>query len=119
MLIHYPSTEFLISDLALSSHAIPSITLTSKALLSPFLDHHPPSTIITDAEFLPHLLELIYDTNEGSHYTVIVHGELPAKLSQGLGQVHIVKWDDIERQGANLQQVPASSPGESRHPILP
>ena len=54
----------MISDLALASHSIPSFTLTSKALLSPFLDSHPPSAIITDAEFLPHLLELIYDIHE-------------------------------------------------------
>ena len=111
-LICRPSTEFLISDLALASHAIVSSTLTSKALLSPFLDHHPPSAIITDAEFLPHLLELIYDADGDSHHTVIVAGELPTKLSQGLEQVRILKWDDIERQGAQLQQIPVATSGE-------
>ncbi|EKM55644.1 uncharacterized protein PHACADRAFT_161674 [Phanerochaete carnosa HHB-10118-sp] len=101
--------EFLLSDLALASQSIPSFTLTSISLLSPVLDSHPPSAIITEAEFLPHLLELIYDTNEGSHHTIIVIGEPDVKRAQGLNQVRVLKFSELERQGALLEQAAPSA----------
>lgn len=101
--------EFLLSDLALSSHAIPSFTLTSMSLLSSVLDNHPPSAIITEAQFLPHLLELIYDTNEGSHHTIIVVGEPNAKHIKGLKQARVFRFSDLEKQGAQLEQVAPSA----------
>lgn len=108
----YPSLllEFVIADLALSSHSIPSFTLTSSSLLSPVLDHHPPSAIITHAEFLPQLLELVYDTSEGSHHTIIVVGEPNHKVTQGV-QARILKFEELERQGAVLEPVQPSTSG--------
>jgi long-chain acyl-CoA synthetase len=103
--------EFIISDLALASHSIPSFTLTSLSLLSSVLDNHPPSAIITEAEFLPQLLELIYDTNEGSHHTVIVVGEPDVKFARSLGQVRVVKFSDVERQGIESEQLPPTATG--------
>lgn len=100
--------EFLISDLALASHSIPSFTLASKALLSPLLDSHPPSAIIAEAELLPHLLELVYDSKETSHHTIIVVGAFNAKLDTHT--VRILKWEDVEREGAQAQEIPASPP---------
>ena len=81
------------------------------------MDHHPPSAIITNAEFLPHLLELIYDTNDDSHHTVIVVGELATKVTQGLGHTRVLSWTEIERQGTQLQQIPGSPAGKRRHAV--
>jgi hypothetical protein len=64
--------------LALAAHGIPSFTLTSLSLLSEVLESHPPSAIVTHASFLPQLLELIYDSAEGEHHTVIVVGDASA-----------------------------------------
>lgn len=84
------------------------------SLLSQVLDEHPPSAIITHAEFLPHLLELIYDdTHEGSHHTVIVIGEFSAKLEKTSDQVRLLRWTQVELQGAQMEQVPASPSGQS------
>lgn len=103
--------EFAIADLALSSHSIPSFTLTSISLLSPVLESHPPSAIITHADLLPSLLELVYDTHEGSHHTIIVVGEPNNKVIQGL-PVRVLKFEDLEREGALLEAVPPTAPGE-------
>ncbi|RPD65968.1 acetyl-CoA synthetase-like protein [Lentinus tigrinus ALCF2SS1-7] len=105
--------EFIISDLALASHLIPSFTLSSLSLLSPVLESHPPSLIITEAAFLPHLLELIYDSNESEHHTIVVVGDVAmANLPQV--QNKILHWDDIERQGAALDKsvLPAPEPSD-------
>ncbi|KAI0693739.1 acetyl-CoA synthetase-like protein [Cytidiella melzeri] len=105
--------EFLIADLALSSHSIPSLTLTSSSLLSQVLEEHPPSAIITHADFLPHLLELVYDANEGSNHVIIVVGEPDAKLIRKLEQTQVLRWDDIESQGAQLDAVVVTTPEPS------
>ncbi|KAI0340515.1 acetyl-CoA synthetase-like protein [Trametopsis cervina] len=106
--------EFLIADLALSLHSIPSFTLTSSALLSQVLDDHPPSAIITHASFLPQLLELVYDANEDSHHTIIVVGDPDEKVLRSSGQARLLRWDDIEGQGAGTEpvQTPAPEPKE-------
>ena len=105
-------SEFLIADLALASNAIPSFTLTSMSLLSSVLENHPPSAIITEAEFLPHLLELIYDSHEGSHHTVVVVGKPTAKYAQGVNQIRVIEFTELERQGAQLDQVVSPSTSE-------
>lgn len=73
--------------------------MTSLSLLSPVLDSHPPSAIITHGQFLPALLELIYDSHESSHHTVIVLGDFDEKKVQGMGQIRVLKWEDIELEG--------------------
>lgn len=105
----YP--EFLIADLALASRSIPSFTLTSQSLLAPCLEQHTPSVIIAEAAFLPQLLELVYDMKEGTHYPIIVVGEHNVKAKQ---TARLLKWEDVERQGAQLQEVPPTAPGEFR-----
>jgi long-chain acyl-CoA synthetase len=98
--------EFLISDLALASHSIPSFTISSASLLSPVLDSHPPSSIITHASFLHHVIELIYDSAEGSHHTIIVVGEPdPQVLRQAGSQVKILKWTDVESEGVRSETI--------------
>ncbi|KAI0086291.1 acetyl-CoA synthetase-like protein [Irpex rosettiformis] len=102
--------EFLIADMALSSNSIPSLTLTSSSLLSQVFDEYSPTAIITHADFLPQLLELVYDANEASNHTIIVVGQPNAKLVRQLAQVRILQWDDIERQGAQLEPVEVPTP---------
>ncbi|RDX48303.1 acetyl-CoA synthetase-like protein [Lentinus brumalis] len=105
--------EFIISDLALASHSVPSFTLSSLSLLSSVLESHPPSLIITEAEFLPHLLELIYDSNESEHHSIVVVGDVSASQYRQVQNVKIVHWDDIERQGASLDKPILSTPEPS------
>ncbi|KAH9056648.1 acetyl-CoA synthetase-like protein [Lactarius vividus] len=75
LLLMNDGIEFLITELALASHSIPSLTLASPSLLSPVLEAHPPTAVIVDASFLSHALELIYDLNESGHHFVVVVGE--------------------------------------------
>lgn len=95
--------------MALASHSIPSFTLASPSLISPVLDSHPPSAIVIDAAFLPHVLELIYDSNELAHHVVIVLGE-PDNRTTEIASKHIklVRWNDIEAEGKQGQ--PLTSP---------
>lgn len=111
LLLLNDSVEFLITDLALASHSIPSFTLSSLSVLAPVLDEHPPSAIVVQAEFLPQLLEQIHDWNEGAHHTIIVVGE--AKLDKHLGSMKFLKWENIESQGAQLEPAVPTTPSKS------
>jgi len=99
--------EFIISDLALASHSIPSFTLASSTLLSPILNSHPPSAIITHAEILPQILELIYDVGEsGRHHTIIVVGEPTAQtMASVASKVKVLHWADVEREGVRVEKI--------------
>jgi long-chain acyl-CoA synthetase len=79
--------------------------------LSTVLESHPPSAIVVDAEFLPLLLELICDTSEQGHHTVIVVGELGSGRSytKQARLVNLVKFADLEREGAKNAQDHSSS----------
>lgn len=103
--------EFLITDLALASHSIPSFTLSSPSVLTPVLEEHPPSAIVVHAEFLPQLLELIHDSNDGVHHTIIVVGN--TDLDKHLGAIRLLKWEDIERQGAQADQLTPATPSKA------
>jgi len=113
-------SEFLITDLALASHGIPSFTLTSPNLLAPVLDAHPPTAVIIDAGFLAQALELILDAAEASHHVLIVLGDLDAKTAGRVADhVRLVRWSDIEEEGrqqeggAQLPSAPSTSFGLS------
>jgi long-chain acyl-CoA synthetase len=109
--------EFLITELALASHSIPSFTLSSPSLLTPVLESHPPSAIIIDGSILPHALELIYELNEHGHHFVIVLGETDDQvLSKASEHVKIVRWSDIEAQGKAATPITSPPPGEC-HPF--
>ncbi|KAF8267856.1 acetyl-CoA synthetase-like protein [Lactarius quietus] len=111
LLLMNDGIEFLITELALASHSIPSLTLASPSLLSPVLEAHPPTAIIVDGGFLPHALELIYDLNESVHHFVIVVGEVDkAVISQAADRVKIVHWTDVETQGKEAVPI-SSTPG--------
>ena len=93
--------EFVISDFALASYSIPSFTITALSLLAPVLETHPPSAIITHAKFLPHILELIYDSNESEHHTIIVVGDFDPKTVVKAGTIlKVMKWTDVENEGS-------------------
>ncbi|KAJ8475403.1 hypothetical protein ONZ51_g6581 [Trametes cubensis] len=102
--------EFVIADLALASHSIPSFTLSSLSLLSPVLDSHPPSAIITQASLLPQLLEHIYDSNESNHHTIVVVGDIDSLNLPRLNNVKIMRWEDLERQGTSIEKVTLPTP---------
>ncbi|KAH9967940.1 acetyl-CoA synthetase-like protein [Russula dissimulans] len=104
--------EFLITELALASHSIPSLTLSSASLLSPVLESHPPSAIVVEGNFLPHALELIYELNELDHHLVIVVGETDEKVfSQASKHIKLARWNDLEAQGKAAPVVTSSAPG--------
>ncbi|OAX35006.1 acetyl-CoA synthetase-like protein [Rhizopogon vinicolor AM-OR11-026] len=101
--------EFLISDLALSEQSIASITLNSPKLLTGVLEMHRPDAIITDATFLPHVLELIYDARE-HHHKIIVVGESDSNLKpKGMKEVEIYSWNEVESTG-KVPQAPKNTP---------
>jgi long-chain acyl-CoA synthetase len=112
---HLPSCrgrfpEFLITELALASHSIPSFTLSSPSLLSPVLESHPPSAIIVDGSILPHTLELIYELNEHEHHYVVVVGETDEKaLSKASAhRYHAMVRRRSTRQGGRTDNQPSS-----------
>ena len=77
------------------------MTISSPQLLAEVLDKHPPSAIITDADFLSHIVEQIYDLNQHHHTTVIVVGDpgnIGAKLTK---EMDLLKFSDIEKEGAS------------------
>ncbi|KAF9533356.1 hypothetical protein CPB83DRAFT_845124 [Crepidotus variabilis] len=99
--------EFVVSDLALASHSIHSLTISSATLLSPVLDAHPPSAIICHAFLLPHLLEFIYDTHgRQAERTIIVIGEPTAQAMASMASnVKILKFEDVEREGTKADKI--------------
>ncbi|KAI0747958.1 acetyl-CoA synthetase-like protein [Daedaleopsis nitida] len=96
--------ELLVSDLALASYSVPTFTLSSLSLLSSVLESHPPSVIITEASFLNHLLELIYDSNESEHHTIVLVGDVADGKFPRLNNIKIFNWADLERQGAAIDK---------------
>jgi len=106
--------EFLIADLAFAAGSITTMTISSPQLLAEVLVKHPPSTILTDADFLPHIIEQIYDLNQHRHTTVIVVGDpgsVGAKLAK---EMDLLKFDDIEKEGASTSVDLSPPTGESR-----
>lgn len=95
--------EFVIADLALAKHSIVSITLSSRKLLSRVLEVQPPSAIIVDAHFLPHLLELIYDAKEHDHKIIVV-GQTDI-IQPKADRVQILDWTQVEADGAQVASV--------------
>ncbi|KAH9901222.1 acetyl-CoA synthetase-like protein [Cubamyces lactineus] len=114
LLLLNDSLEFIIADLALASHSIPSFTLSSLRLLSQVLESHPPSAIITQADFLQPLLEHIYDSKESGHHTIVVVGDIDSLKLPRLDNVKIVKWEDLEHQGASVEKptIPIPDPND-------
>jgi len=107
--------EFLITELALASHSIPSLTLSSSSLLSPVLESHPPSAVIVHGSLLLHTLELIYELNEFGHQFVIVVGEVDESvISKASQHVKLARWADLETQGKEAPLITSPAPGECR-----
>lgn len=95
-------TEFVIADLALAKHSIVSITLSSQKLLSRIVETHPPSAIIVGADFLPHLLESIYDTREHNPKIIVVGRTDTNVRPKAAREVQILNWDQVEADGAQV-----------------
>ena len=109
-------SEFIVTDLALASHSITSLTLSSATLLSPVLESYAPSAIITHAFFLPQLLELIYETEEKrtTEYIVVVVGEpTPQAMSSVASNIKILSFANLEREGVKVEKVLSPLPSLS------
>lgn len=109
-------TEFIIADLALSSHSILSLTLTSSNLLSSVFEAYPHSTIICHAFLLPRVLEIVYDSSsrQKAEHTIIVLGEPTTQaMASVASNIKIYRFDEVEREGFKrvraLSPVPSSS----------
>lgn len=98
---HVFLVEFLVADLAFAAKSITTMTISSPELLADVLDNHPPSAIITDADFLSHIIEQIYDLNQHHHTTVIVVGDPGSVGARLAGEIDLVKFSDIEKGGAS------------------
>jgi long-chain acyl-CoA synthetase len=110
-----PTPEFLITELALASHSIPSLTLSSSSLISPVVESHSPSAIIVQGSLLPHLLELISEVDEFGQHFVIVLGETDeGVISKVSKQVKVARWADIEAQGKAAPTITNPAPGNRR-----
>ncbi|KAF8212433.1 hypothetical protein K438DRAFT_1567350 [Mycena galopus ATCC 62051] len=107
LLLLNDSIEFIIADLALASHSIPSFTLSAANLLSSVLESHPPSAIITHASMLTQILELIYDAGEGgrNHTIVVVGDPSPQAMASVASKVNVLKWSDVEREGVRVEKI--------------
>jgi long-chain acyl-CoA synthetase len=104
--------EFLIADLAFAAKSITTMTISSPELLAQVLDSHPPSAIIVDSAFLTHIVEQIYDLNQHNNTMVIVVGDpgvLGAKLTE---EMDLLKFSDIEKEGAGSPTDLSPSTGE-------
>ncbi|KAF8892593.1 hypothetical protein BD779DRAFT_1436906 [Infundibulicybe gibba] len=115
LLLLNDSLEFILSDLALAAHSIKSHTLSALNLLSPFLESHNPSAIITQAELLPQILELIYDHGGETSYTIIVVGEPSSQaLASVASRVKVLKFSEVEREGVRVEKIisPLPNPGD-------
>ncbi|GLB35348.1 putative AMP-binding enzyme [Lyophyllum shimeji] len=105
------SLEFIISDLALASHSILSHTLSSSKLLSYVLESFPPDAIITHANMLPQILELIYDGDKTGNHTIIVVGETtPRDLASVASNIKVLNFADVEREGNRVAKIISSVP---------
>ncbi|KAH7916000.1 hypothetical protein BJ138DRAFT_763261 [Hygrophoropsis aurantiaca] len=110
--------EFLIADLAISTSSFISITLTSPKLLTRVLEDHPPSAIITDASFLPHVLELVYDARD-SHHKIIVVGQQAGNMHpKSAAAAEIIGWADVEAQGAQITSTAPVRQSECKKMLL-
>lgn len=75
------------------------------------METHPPTAIITLGKFLPYVLELIYDSRESDHHTVIVVGDFDANLVDKAGSsIRVLKWADVEAEGAKGDIITSATP---------
>lgn len=107
--------EFIISDLALASHSITSFTISSSTLLALVLESHLPTAIITHAELLPQILELIYDAGDrtGNHTIIVVGEPSPQAMASVASTIKILKFPEVEREGVRVEKSISPLPSES------
>lgn len=75
------------------------------------METHPPTAIITLGKFLPNVLELIYDSRESDHHTVIVVGDFDSNIADKAGStIRVLKWADVEAEGAKGEVITSAAP---------
>ena len=91
--------------------------MSSSAVPPSIFDKYPASAIITNADFVPRLLDLIYKSNARTDsYTIIVVGEVDHQIMPGVASnLRILPFDDVERGGYRMDRVvmpiPCTFPG--------
>ncbi|KAG8886179.1 hypothetical protein FRB97_007217 [Tulasnella sp. 331] len=104
------SFEFLVTDLALASLSIPTLTLTSLPLLSPTLETYPPSAIVVAFSMLDQVLELIDEHKAHTRPVVIVVGDqndVSPEKSRKSG-IKTFRWEDLVEGGVKERANDAS-----------
>ncbi|KAG9000980.1 hypothetical protein FRB94_005056 [Tulasnella sp. JGI-2019a] len=95
------SFEFLLTDLALASLSIPTLTLTSLPLLTPTIETYPPTAIVVAFSMLDETLELIHEGEDHTVPVIIVVGDQnnisPEKSRKSGIKIH--RWDDLVEGG--------------------
>ncbi|KAF8634354.1 hypothetical protein AX15_000965 [Amanita polypyramis BW_CC] len=109
------SLEFILADLALASLSIVSYTVSSSTAVSSIFDKYRTSAIVTNAEFVPHLLDLIYKSDaRTNNYTIIVVGEVDYRIATGIvSNLRILRFNDVERDGYRMDKVLVPAPSAS------
>lgn len=76
------------------------------------LNKHPTSAIITTAEFVPRMLDLIYKSKaKSSHVTIIVVGEVSHQIAAGVASnIRLLRFSDVEKNGDHADRVLTSPP---------
>ena len=84
-------------------------------MLSPVLESHAPSAIITHAFLLPQLLELIYETEDRTteHIIVVVGEPTPQTMSSVASNIKIFTFANLEREGSKVEKVLSPLPSSS------
>lgn len=105
--------EFLVTDLALATQSIKSYTISSLTLLSEVLDQLelPFATIILHAHSLETVLEQLEESMFRRDIHFILVGNDPVPDSVRHLNLVILRWDELEREGAQAAPIQSSTPG--------
>jgi len=89
--------EFLVADITFAATSITTMTISSSELLAEVLDNHPPSAIVTDSEFLSHIIEQIYDLIHHNPTAIIVVGDPGSVGAELTEDMVLLRFSDIEK----------------------
>lgn len=109
------ATEFLLTDVALSTLGVPSFTIASLDLLSDVLDGHAPSVIVTSQQSLYMVLEQIEEGSDSTTHTIIVVGGLPSRPPKC--RTRLIDFADVEAHGWTAEKVQLPTPSKPFHPV--
>lgn len=87
--------------------------MSSSKLLSYVLESHPPAAIITHADLLPQLLELIYDGDRtGSHTIIVVGDPAPGAMASVASNIKVLNFAEVEMAGVRVEKIISPLPSK-------